>query len=405
MPGPLRVAIVGAGTAGPAAALLLARDGHAVELFEAFAEPLPLGAGILLQPTGLAVLGELGLRDAIEAAGAPVTRVFGRAAGGRVVLDVHYRDMAPDAAGLGIHRGALFGSLYAALAPAGVTLRLGAPVERLAADALVAGGSRHGPYDLIVIADGSRSALRRQTGIPVRTRTSPYGAVWGIAPDEDGAFADTLWQAYDGTRTMVGTLPTGRSAGGLAARTDAAFGTDGHPMTSIFWSVRNTDADAFLARPRAELRAAAAATSPHLGALVDRLDGALTHAVYRDVRMPEYHRGRTVILGDAAHAMSPQLGQGANLALMDASALAACLREAPVAEALARYSARRRAHNRFYQRASRWLTPFFQSDLELLAPLRDGLTHPLTRPRWVRRQMALTLAGCKTAPFSELPPG
>ncbi|MBZ0117864.1 MAG: FAD-dependent oxidoreductase, partial [Sandaracinaceae bacterium] len=65
--GALDVAVIGAGTAGSAAALLLARAGHAVTLFEAVLEPKPVGAGIMLQPTGMHVLAELGLLEPILA--------------------------------------------------------------------------------------------------------------------------------------------------------------------------------------------------------------------------------------------------------------------------------------------------------------------------------------------------
>lgn len=58
---PLRIAIVGFGSAGAASAILLAGDGHDVTLFERAAENSPIGAGFLLQPTGLAVLKELGI--------------------------------------------------------------------------------------------------------------------------------------------------------------------------------------------------------------------------------------------------------------------------------------------------------------------------------------------------------
>ena len=71
----LHVAIVGYGTAGQTAAILLARDGHRVEVFEQAPEPRPVGAGFLLQPTGLQVLWSMGLLAPVLAHGAPVTRL------------------------------------------------------------------------------------------------------------------------------------------------------------------------------------------------------------------------------------------------------------------------------------------------------------------------------------------
>lgn len=72
---PLHIAIVGYGTAGQAAALLLARDGHRVEVFERAPEPGPVGAGFLLQPTGLQVLWELGLLPDVMEHGRRVNRL------------------------------------------------------------------------------------------------------------------------------------------------------------------------------------------------------------------------------------------------------------------------------------------------------------------------------------------
>ena len=103
------------------------------------------------------------------------------------------------------------------------------------------------------------------------------------------------------------------------------------------------------------------------------------------------------VIGDAAHGMSPQLGQGTNLALVDAMVLARCLREdTDIPSAFAAYSAQRRQHLRFYQFASRWLTPLFQSDSRLAAWLRD-LGFPLTpHLRFTRQEAVRTVAGLKT---------
>jgi 2-polyprenyl-6-methoxyphenol hydroxylase-like FAD-dependent oxidoreductase len=94
--------------------------------------------------------------------------------------------------------------------------------------------------------------------------------------------------------------------------------------------------------------------------------------------------------------MSPQLGQGANLGLIDAGVLAECLETLPVTAAFAEFSRRRRAHVRYYQFASRWLTPFFQSHSRTAAVIRD-LAFPLipyVKPAY--REALRTVAGFKT---------
>ena len=110
------------------------------------------------------------------------------------------------------------------------------------------------------------------------------------------------------------------------------------------------------------------------GRLLEQINSQedLTWARYHDVVMPEYHTDRCVVVGDAAHATSPQLGQGTNLALLDAVVLCECLgQDVPLAQALERYTQMRRRHLHFYSQASRWLTPLFQSDLWVLPFLRD----------------------------------
>src|SRR5262245_65006019 len=116
---PIRIGIAGAGTAGLAAAAFLARDGHRVALFERFEEPKPVGAGLLLQPTGLACLARLGLDGAVLAYGQAIHSIYGETSDGRPILDIGYHELGAHVFGLGIHRGALFSVLHA------VVLRLG----------------------------------------------------------------------------------------------------------------------------------------------------------------------------------------------------------------------------------------------------------------------------------------
>ena len=91
-------------------------------------------------------------------------------------------------------------------------------------------------------------------------------------------------------------------------------------------------------------------------------------AQYRDVVMSRYGQGRIGVIGDAAHAMSPQLGQGANMALLDAWAFSQSLQIAQKNQQIdwsilwQHYHQKRRSSTQFYQFLSRLLTPLYQSD-------------------------------------------
>jgi 2-polyprenyl-6-methoxyphenol hydroxylase-like FAD-dependent oxidoreductase len=107
-----------------------------------------------------------------------------------------------------------------------------------------------------------------------------------------------------------------------------------------------------------------------------------------------------VLIGDAAHAMSPQLGTGASLGMADACVLAGLLTGHPIDAALDRYARERQAHWRYYRWWSRLMTPVFQSRLYPLGPVRDALLPLLGRLSWPRAQMVTTLSGARTSPWS-----
>lgn len=389
----MRIGVVGCGTAGQASAIFLARAGHYVTVFERAPKLGPVGAGILLQPTGLRVLSELGVADEITRLSSPVHRLSGVNLRGRTVLDVRYSDRQSGLFGLGVHRGSLFSTLLHRMNHLRIDIRTGVDVrsyaQRRAGVVELFDDQRRtlGHYELVIIADGARSSLRAQSGLVSRCTRYPWGAMWFVATDPGERFAGVLQQYYHGTKGMVGFLPSGRS------------GVDAPSTVSVFLSVRIDEARAIRERGLGEF-------ARRVRALTDRAEGVLSQisdvsqlitASYHDVVMRRTFDGRVVFLGDAAHAMSPQLGQGANLALMDASALAGQLAAAgDVGVAIARYDAERRSNVRYYQRASRWLTPVFQSGLTPVGVVRDALMGPMSRAPVFRSMMLDSLVGIKT---------
>lgn len=384
-----RVAIVGGGTAGAASALLLARAGSRVTLFERVAEPGAVGAGILLQPTGMHVLRQLGLLDDILDHGARIERLHGSIPGGRTVLDMRYRYYDDHAFGLGLHRGTLFSALWQALRQADAEIRCGVDVERIVQTergaSLFHGETRLGEFDGIVIADGTHSHLRDQLRIPASAKPYPWGALWTVVPD-DGSTDGTLRQWYRDASQMLGVMPTGRAWG------------QSRRLLSIFWSLHSEALPAWRAQSLDDWKRTVLELAP-VGHLLDHIESPaqMAYAGYADIIMPHWHDRRAVCLGDSAHATSPQLGQGANLALIDAWTLAQCVRQATdFPAALAQYSRERGPHLRYYQAASRFLTPLFQSHGRLGSGLRDLGLGLACRMPWIRSQMGLTLSGTKT---------
>jgi 2-polyprenyl-6-methoxyphenol hydroxylase-like FAD-dependent oxidoreductase len=387
-----RIAVVGAGTAGASASILLARAGHTVALFERVAVPGPVGAGITLQPTGQAVLARLGLLHQITERATRVDGLLCRRPDGRPVVDLRYADLDPELYGLGLHRGVLFESLLAA---ARAEPRIGLHCGVAIASTEVADGARwltddagirHGPFDVVVAAAGSVSELHASAGVRVRARPYRWGALWFVATDRGTTLtADRrVVQVVDGARRMFGLLPTGR-----APRGDDL-------VVSVFWSIRADRVAAFRARGLAAWRDEALVLDPRTEPILEQIRSIdqLAFTQYRDVRMRRWHGERIVFIGDAAHATSPQLGQGANLALWDAMCLADAIADGgDVSAALAAYTEMRRRHLNYYQLATRALTPLFQSDSRALGWLRD-LAFPMSR--WfppLRRRMVRTMAG------------
>jgi 2-polyprenyl-6-methoxyphenol hydroxylase-like FAD-dependent oxidoreductase len=359
----MRVGIVGGGIAGLASAVLLARAGREVVIFEAMPRIAAEGTGILLQPAGLEVLERLQLAAAALAHGSAIEKIVTRARDGATLMDLPYAELRPQLHALGIRRPMLAALLLEAARTAGADLRFDAAVEALderpGAVWLGVRGSagKQGPFDLVLLCDGMYSRLRKLVG-PAKVRVHRRGVYSLVAPLPARMPADTLLQRLDGMRDAVGLLPIGRATGAM-------------PLVSFFW-----DSDT---RGRAKLEGRGfepwcryiEGFCPEAGEMLRVAGGfsGLTFFTTAQVTMRRCHGARTLVMGDAAHALDPHLGLGATLALLDAECLEACLREArdDVGAALATYQARRQRAVAPYSRASRWWSALDGSGF---APLR-----------------------------------
>jgi 2-polyprenyl-6-methoxyphenol hydroxylase-like FAD-dependent oxidoreductase len=388
---PYKIAIVGSGMAGLSAGMLLSRLGHEITLFERFEEPKSIGAGILIQPSGVMALERLGLLAEVEAKAARIEAFLGTTLSGRRVMDVRYADGWPRAYGLGVHRANLFHALYNGARAAGIRVQCGVGITDITREGeryICRGGqAEFGAFDAVIVANGTTSSLRARLEVKQKTIPYPWGALWAICPDPEQRYRDTLVQRYHGAAIMIGVLPTGP-----------------HPETripcvSFFWSIRVAEHPMWLAGDFNAWRSHVLSYWPELEYLLGniRQASALTFASYGDVLMKRWHDGALLCIGDAGHGMSPQLGMGANLALIDSIVLADCVaRAGSLPDAFALYSRERRRHLRYNQFASRWLTPFFQSNSRFAAILRDYSFPLLRRIPPLYKEALRTIAGVKT---------
>jgi len=387
------IAIAGCGIGGLAAAALLARDGHRVTVFDQFDAPRPVGSGLVIQPVGQAVLALAGAGEAALALGRPIRRMTGiEVERGRQVLDVAYDRPGGARFGLAIHRAALFGALCRAAVDAGAII---VPSTRILAAPFGTGGrtlettrGRHGPFALVIDALGAGSVLS-----PLQARALPYGAVWATVPWPalTALPGDALVQRYHRASRMAGVLPLGRL--------DAAGG----PVAAVFWSLPLAGLDRWPATDIAGWKAGALTLWPELEPFLTaiRAPADMTVARYSHGTLRRPFAPGLVHIGDAAHRASPQLGQGANMALLDALALAHALRMAPGDPGPA-YAAMRRWHVRLYQAMSAAFTPQYQSDSRILPLLRDRVLMPVSRLWPVPRILTRLVAGDLIPPLAGL---
>ncbi|MEP1443061.1 MAG: NAD(P)/FAD-dependent oxidoreductase [Hyphomicrobiales bacterium] len=397
MPMNYQIAIAGAGIAGLSAALFLERQGHDVVLYDQFDKPKPIGSGLVLQPTGYSVLATLGLDGQIQQYGNKILNLNGTISRNqRKVLDASYNTYSPKRAGFAIQRAALFDVLYQAVLNTSVRLEpstkiMGTSQKSYTKVSLVDDkGQETAPFDFIIDALGSQSPLS-----PIKGKALYYGALWAnLDWVEDAPFAtDQLQQRYRKATHMVGILPTGSTP------QNSKF------STAFFWSLPKANYDDWLSTPIDNWKDEVLALWPETVVFLGQLNG------HDDLVMARYHHrtlrhpvsNRVVHLGDSYHAASPQLGQGANMALLDAFALNQALTQREGLDAaLQEYARLRRVHILIYQLISKLFTPVYQSDSDVLPFVRDEILAPVMSIKPMQMILSSIVSGTVGNPFKAL---
>jgi len=329
----MRVLIVGGGIGGLALAVALERRGIAADLIERRPAYGPEGAGVVLGANVMAALRPLGLTEAVTAAGAEVTQAEITDVNGHQLqrTDFGFPDLPPAVA---IHRSALQQVLLGALAQRpllGTTLQ-SYQITPEGAEATRSDGVQN-RYDLIVGADGLRSALRADIAGPIEPRYSGYTCWRFVVPLPFKQGVTEMW----GPGKRVGVVPIGGGkvyvflTANAPQRAPAPFEDDIglHQEFAMFGDPGKAAIEA--------LRG---------------LEGVL-HNDIEDCLCPRWWAPRRVLIGDAAHAVTPNMGQGAGLAIEDAVALAALLAaEGPGDATLARFEALRKPRAAFIHQRS-----------------------------------------------------
>src|ERR1700719_2907687 len=368
--------IVGAGFAGLTAACALAQRGWSVRVHERADRLRTTGAGIYVYENGLRVLEAVGAYD-VAVAGAPLAHT-------REVRDDRNRVIAvhrwTGSRVYSIVRQNVINALAAAATRAGAEIVTGsAATEASAAGELTLADGRRLKADLIVAADGSNSRLRDSLGLLARRRYLVDGC----------------------TRLLVDKTPAERRSGGGTK----VVNTKVVDTTTIeYWSGTRrvlytpcSETDIYIALTMLDRDEAAKAvpvrkdtwrrTFPHLEALIDRIGEQGRYDRFELIKLSRWSAGRVAIIGDAAHALPPNIGQGGGCAMMNALSLAVHLDRAPdVPAALAAW-----------ERQERPITDQTQRISVLLGlpttwppPLRAFALALAGRSKWLTRQRTRT---------------
>lgn len=376
-------AVAGAGIAGLAAAALLAQRGLQVEIYERTDSPREFGAGIYLKENSLPVLEEIGAFQEVADSGVPLRAVRIADEKSRIIVT---RDTSRERV-IVVERSVLHGALLNAALRAGAKLITGTTVTGALPDGtlLLEGRGPGGTAgsvrsDVVLAADGANSRIRDYLGLTRTNRTLPSGATRLLIPREE---ADNVSTEYWAGSRRVGIAP-------CSAATSYVFmigpekdrRATGIPVDRDYWT----------------------AALPHLASVFRRIsEGAGVHHAHTYVSCKAWTSGRVAIIGDAAHAQPPNLGQGAGLAIANGRKLADFVAGGgDVPEMLQAWERHVRRGSLVVQR----LTTVYDmaGTLESMLPVRAAVFHRLSTFGPTARQWEYWWRGGIPAPHQGMPP-
>jgi 2-polyprenyl-6-methoxyphenol hydroxylase-like FAD-dependent oxidoreductase len=361
----MRVIVVGGGIAGLSAAIGLRQSGHEVIVLERAPRIDPIGAGLTLFGNAMGALDRLGMREAVAAQGAAAKRSAILTWKGRELAQV-----SPDLleGTIAIHRADLQRELAAAAGEVRLRAEITAAEQR--DDGVVARGADGSEEvgDLLIGADGLSSVVRSAIA-DVRPRYAGYTAWRGVSPVP--VEAGRLTESW-GVGERFGLVDIGRGRTYWFATKNAPEGEPDEPGGK-----------------RAEMLRRFSGWHEPIAAIVDSADerAILRNDVYYFEPLPRWSEGRIVLVGDAAHATTPGVGQGAAQAIEDAVVLADRLaRSGDVATALGEYEAIRRPRTEAVLKLSRRIDKAAQLASPLGWRFRNAIVSRLPE-RAQRRQL------------------
>ena len=355
-PTPLRVAVVGGGIGGVAAATALLRRGIDVRLYEQAPALTEVGAGVAIQPNGVRMLQRLGLGDDLLRFGARFVEPHFRNTDGSFVAAMWPPELTNRIEFYGMHRADLL-AMFVDRLPAGVVHTghkcIGLEQSEHEATLTFANGAR-ATADVVIAADGIHSTLQQFVVAPSRPEFSGQVAHRGII-----SAASVSWPAG----AMRNWLGAGKHFLVFPVRANTLVNYVGFVTTEEqskeSWSAPGDPAA--LAREFA-------GWDPLVEAILREAKHTFRWGLYDRKPLPKWTSGRLTLLGDAAHPMLPHAGQGANQAIEDGVALAAVLARADRASApraLQIYESQRRERTANVQQRSRLnLARYYQSGEE-----------------------------------------